>query len=257
MARIMVKVSSIRAMLKNRAMRETLYSSAEYWDSKALEYNDKSISMWPNNHLNNYYHYEQTALLEKYLPNVAGVKILDVGCGTGRMSEYFAQRGASVLGIDFSAKSIEIAKKRAAGDNPSYRVQSVFDLDEVAAFDLVVSWGVLTVACKDRLELLDVMKKLYRSLKLDGKALLLEPIHRGFLHRVLNMNFEGFSRVMMEVGFKIDDITHMHFWPMRLVLAYLPWPRFFTAAGYHLGQAIMKLTGNKAWGDYQAICTSV
>jgi SAM-dependent methyltransferase len=184
----MTKVSGIRAMLKNRAMRETLYSSAEYWDSKALEYNDKAVSMWPNNHLNSYYHREQTALLERYLPNVVGARILDVGCGTGRMSEYFAQRGASVLGIDFSAKSIEIARKRLGGDNPNYRVQSVFDLDEVAAFDLVVSWSVLTVACKDRLELSDVMKKLYRSLKQDGKALLLEPIHHGFLHRVLGLD---------------------------------------------------------------------
>jgi hypothetical protein len=57
----------------------------------------------------------------------------------------------------------------------------------MAAFDLVVSWGVLTVACKDRLELLGVMQKLYQSLKQDGKALLLKPIHQGFLHRVLNM----------------------------------------------------------------------
>jgi 2-polyprenyl-3-methyl-5-hydroxy-6-metoxy-1,4-benzoquinol methylase len=71
------------------------------------------------------------------------------------MSEYFAQCGASVLGIDFSARSIEIARRRVEGDNPRYRVQSVFDLDEMAAFDLVVSWGVLTVACKDRLEVSD------------------------------------------------------------------------------------------------------
>jgi hypothetical protein len=31
------------------------------------------------------------------------------------------------------------------------------------------------------------MQKLYQSLKQDDKALLLEPIHQGFLHRVLNM----------------------------------------------------------------------
>jgi 2-polyprenyl-3-methyl-5-hydroxy-6-metoxy-1,4-benzoquinol methylase len=250
-------LSNIIVMLKNRAMRETLYSSAEYWDSKALEYNDKSVSMWPNNHLNNYYHYEQTALLEKYLPDVAGAKVLDLGCGTGRMSEYFAQRGASVLGIDFSARSIEIARRRVGGDNPSYRVQSVFDLDDMAAFDLVVSWGVLTVACRDRLELLDIMQKLYQSLKQNGKAVFLEPIHQGFLHRVLNMDIREFSQVMREAGFKINDITHMHFWPTRLVLAYLRWPRFCTAVGYHLGQGIMKLSGNRAWGDYQAIYASV
>jgi hypothetical protein len=62
---------------------------------------------------------------------------------------------------------------------------------------------------------------------------------------------------MREAGFKINDITHMHFWPTRLVLAYLQWPRFCTAVGYRLGQSIMKLAGNRAWGDYQAIYASV
>jgi 2-polyprenyl-3-methyl-5-hydroxy-6-metoxy-1,4-benzoquinol methylase/glycosyltransferase involved in cell wall biosynthesis len=42
----------------------------------------------------------------------AGKKILDVGCGSGWLSEYFARLGYEVTGIDISPQLIEIAQKR-------------------------------------------------------------------------------------------------------------------------------------------------
>lgn len=97
------------------------------------------------------------SLIEKYLPDVSGAEVLDIGCGTGRISRYFSERGAKVLGIDFSAKSIEIARLQSPKDNPCYRVQSIFDLCEQNAFDIAVSWGTIAIACNTRIELLDVM----------------------------------------------------------------------------------------------------
>lgn len=248
-----MKVSGIVAMVRNRANRESLYSTAEYWDAKARTYSDKSASMWPNNHLNAYYHAEQIAVIENCLSDVRRLRILEVGCGTGRMSEYFASRGASVLGFDFAATAIDIARRHAHGGNPAYRVQSVFDLSDRAAFDVVVSWGVVTIACRTRADLLDAMKRLRAALVQGGKALFLEPVHRGFLHRVLNMSLREFRNVMSEAGFKVTDVTHLHFWPARLALCYFVWPKPITAVGYHAGQLIMKLSSNRAWGDYQAI----
>ena len=121
--------SSIREMLKTRSNREAVYSTAEYWDKKASELEGDAVSMWANNHLNRYYHREQIALIEKILPSVTGKNVLDVGCGTGRTSRYLASRGARVVGIDFSEKAIEIARKQSSGGNPEFQVQSVFDLD--------------------------------------------------------------------------------------------------------------------------------
>lgn len=42
-----------------------------------------------------------------------GMKILDVGCGTGRFSTLFAQRGALVTGMDRSATMLEAARASA------------------------------------------------------------------------------------------------------------------------------------------------
>ena len=39
--------------------------------------------------------------------------ILDIGCGTGENSLFFAEKGYKVTGIDFSPKAIQIAKQKA------------------------------------------------------------------------------------------------------------------------------------------------
>jgi 2-polyprenyl-3-methyl-5-hydroxy-6-metoxy-1,4-benzoquinol methylase len=240
-------------MLRNRIDRENIYCTADYWNSKAEDHEGDAISMWPNNHLNYYYHREQLFLFEQYLPDVKDTKVLDVGCGTGRISKYLAKRGATVVGIDFSEKAIAIARKQSPPRNPSYRVQSVFDLENKDEFDILVCWGSITVACRNKKELFDAMIRLRQSLKPEGKALFVEPIHKGFLHRVLNIDIKEFCQIMNQVGFQVEDVSHLHFWPMRLVLSYVTLPKFITAIGYYFGEGIMNLIGRKAFGDYKAI----
>ena len=44
----------------------------------------------------------------------AGSRLLDVGCGSGWLSEYFARLGYEVTGIDISPELIDIARQRTA-----------------------------------------------------------------------------------------------------------------------------------------------
>ncbi len=46
-----------------------------------------------------------------------GIKILDIGCGGGLLSEPMARLGAEVVGIDASNKNINVAKLHAKKDN--------------------------------------------------------------------------------------------------------------------------------------------
>lgn len=43
--------------------------------------------------------------------NIKGQKILDVGCGSGVFMMEFIKRGATVIGIDYSQKMLDLAKK--------------------------------------------------------------------------------------------------------------------------------------------------
>ncbi|MEX2214889.1 MAG: methyltransferase domain-containing protein [Phycisphaeraceae bacterium] len=249
-----MKASGLRAMISNRLNRSKIYNKSDYWNAKAAEYSGDAISMWPNNHLNRYYHNEQLKFFDRVAPELNGLNVLDVGCGTGRMTRHISQRGASATGIDFAEKVVEIAKQQAEGANPQYEVCSVFEINHEGDFDLITLWGCLTVACSNSDELLDVMQRLHRALKPGGRIILLEPIHGTFLHRVLKLGTKRFCRIMEQAGFQIRGVTPLHFWPSRLALAYIRWPRWLTAVGYYVGQGIMRLLGNhRALGDYKAI----
>jgi ubiquinone/menaquinone biosynthesis C-methylase UbiE len=52
-------------------------------------------------------------VLEPLLPTVAGLDIIDLGCGTGRWLEVLKQSGArSLLGVDFSREMLEVAASK-------------------------------------------------------------------------------------------------------------------------------------------------
>jgi SAM-dependent methyltransferase len=248
-----MKTMNLLAMWRNRRARADVYSKPDYWDSKAEELSGDAVSMWPNNHLNRLYHEEQLGILEELLPEVSERRVLDVGCGTGRISRYLAARGAKVSGFDFSAKAIEIARQCSAGDNPRYCVKSVFELEERHTYDVAVTWGCLTMACRNRAQLLDVLLRIRRALTPGGTLAVLEPIHSGFVHRVLDMHLADFCEVMREGGFEVKDVHQLHFWPTRFALAFVPWPDWFTRFGYGMGQGCMKLPVLRRMGDYKAI----
>ena len=48
-------------------------------------------------------------VLWAFAGDVAGLSVLDAGCGTGYLSRKLADKGALVTGIDFSEKMIEIS----------------------------------------------------------------------------------------------------------------------------------------------------
>lgn len=248
-----MNVKNLAAMLRNRRNRKQLYSTADYWDSKAVELAGDAVSMWPNNNLNRLYHREQLAVIDRLLPEVTGKCILDAGCGTGRIARYLAGRGATVHGFDFSARAIDIARGLSGGENPSYSVESIFELAEHDRYDAVVSWGSVAVACKDAEELLRALEKLVQALKPGGEILLLEPIHTGFLHRVLDLSVSAFAGVMREAGITVKGMYPLHFWPARLALSYVSLPGFVTSPGYHIGQSMMRAVPFLRLGDYTAM----
>jgi 2-polyprenyl-6-hydroxyphenyl methylase / 3-demethylubiquinone-9 3-methyltransferase len=48
---------------------------------------------------------------------IAGLRLLDVGCGAGLAAEALARRGFDVLGLDAAAEAIAAARAHAAGQN--------------------------------------------------------------------------------------------------------------------------------------------
>ena len=79
--------------------------------------------------------------------DLAGAKVLDVGCGGGLLSEALAVAGARVTAIDLAPELIEVAKlhQLEAGLDIDYRLQPVETLAEElpAAFDAITCMEML------------------------------------------------------------------------------------------------------------------
>lgn len=79
--------------------------------------------------------------LKKLLPDFAGKRVLDLGCGFGWHCRYAVEQGAaSVVGIDISQKMLEEATRKTPQTNIRYIRMALEDIDFPAdSFDLVIS----------------------------------------------------------------------------------------------------------------------
>ncbi|MDE1971908.1 MAG: bifunctional 2-polyprenyl-6-hydroxyphenol methylase/3-demethylubiquinol 3-O-methyltransferase UbiG [Hyphomicrobiales bacterium] len=82
----------------------------------------------------------------KRLDSLAGLRILDIGCGGGILSEPLARLGASVTGVDPSESNIAVAIRHAAQSGLAIDYRSATAETLVAAgevFDLVLAMEVI------------------------------------------------------------------------------------------------------------------
>lgn len=75
---------------------------------------------------------------------LAGLRMLDVGCGGGILSESMARHGAEVLGIDVTPRNIVVATSHAEGSGlgVEYRHVALEDLHQ-DGFDVVLNMEVI------------------------------------------------------------------------------------------------------------------
>ena len=115
----------------------------EWWDPhgkfKPLhKFNPVRISYIKESIINSFKLKENVKPLKK-------VKILDIGCGGGLLSEPMSRLGADVMGIDASDKNIEIAKFHAKKDNLNikYLCASPEQLNTSTKFDVILNMEIV------------------------------------------------------------------------------------------------------------------
>ena len=115
----------------------------EWWDPhgkfKPLhKFNPIRISYIKESIINSFKLKEKVKPLEK-------VKILDIGCGGGLLSEPMSRLGADVMGIDASDKNIEVAKFHAKKDNLNikYLCASPEQLNTSTKFDVILNMEIV------------------------------------------------------------------------------------------------------------------
>jgi 2-polyprenyl-3-methyl-5-hydroxy-6-metoxy-1,4-benzoquinol methylase len=92
----------------------------------------------------------QEEFLRREVPGwgLSGAKVLDVGCGVGYYSKFFARHGAQVLGLDPNPDYIKRAREAFSGDDVRFEVFDFKDPPRLAdfgqaAYDLIYLADVL------------------------------------------------------------------------------------------------------------------
>ena len=112
--------------------------------------------------------------MRELLGDVAGLDVLDAGCGTGVQARWCARPGAKVVGVDISHRLLREARERAAEENLNVRFLEG-DIENLGVFpglcfDAVLCSVVLTF------HLRDVFVEFHRVLR-PGGCLYLSDLH--------------------------------------------------------------------------------
>ncbi len=75
-----------------------------------------------------------------------GVRVLDAGAGTGVMSRYAAEAGATVVAVEGDARRAELVALRCEGTDVEVRCGAADEVDDADGFDVVLAVGVLEYA---------------------------------------------------------------------------------------------------------------
>ena len=146
-------------------------------------------------------------MLSKHLG--PGMKVLEVGCGTGYFTRELARSGADVVAIDVSPELLEIARANCSAPNVRYEIQNAYELNYAdVVFDSVVGSSVL-----HHLELEMALREIYRVLKPGGTISFTEP-------NMLNPQIaiqKNVPWVKRKLGDSPDETAFFR-WPLRRLL---------------------------------------
>jgi SAM-dependent methyltransferase len=124
---------------------------------------------------------QKAFLVSRWLPAVpglvdrlsAGIRVADVGCGTGTAAALIAAAFPSshVTGFDVSAASLELARERAHVANLEFVNASAESIPLEPSFDLITTFDVI----HDLAEPVAGLTRIREALSGDGQYLMMEP----------------------------------------------------------------------------------
>lgn len=135
------------------------------FDREASSYDD-----WYKTTLGKHVDEVETRCALNLLQPQNGLKILDVGCGTGNFSIKLARMGCIVTGVDISDRMLQIARNKASAENltAKFLTMDICSLEiEDGSFDAVISMAALEFIEKP----LKAIDEMFRVLKHGGHLL--------------------------------------------------------------------------------------
>ena len=174
----------------------------------------------------------ELGLLATFADRVAGGEVLEVGCGSGRITEHLHGLGVDVTGIDLSPNMIEVARR----EHPHLRF-GVGSMDALDAGDSsaagIVAW--YSIIHTPPAQLPQVFAELHRALAPNGSLLLafqsgnecvrLEHVYgHSVSYDAYRLDPDVVAGMLVEADFEVDVRVH------RAPMGFEPTPQAYLMA---------------------------
>lgn len=116
------------------------------------------------------------AVLKSVLPSLAGIRILDVGCGSGGLARLLVEEGAEVTGVDPNPQALTAARTRVPAARFEEASAEALPFED-AAFDVVLVVNALHHVPLDAMD--RAVAEAARVARPGGWLIVLEPLAAG------------------------------------------------------------------------------
>ena len=149
-----------------------------------------------------FWHWEKERIVRKFCAPSPGDRVIDVGCGSGVVTDLLASLGARATGIDANPSAIEYAQRTFARPNLDFKCSLVEDLD-------------FEPGSVDRIYCLEVIEHLYEHQVRSLLALLQQLLRPGGVLTLTTPNYHGlwpaveFAMDRLRVAPQMADHQHV------------------------------------------------
>jgi len=124
------------------------------------------------------------AVLKSVVPSLAGIRILDAGCGSGGLARLLAEEGAEVTGIDPNPQALTAARTLAPAARFEAASAEALPFED-AAFDVVLVVNALHHVPLDAMD--RALAEAARVARPGGWLIVLEPLAAGNFFQALRV----------------------------------------------------------------------
>lgn len=147
--------------------------------------------------------------ISKLAKKYSAKSILEIGCGTGRLSLALAEKGFAVTGIDSSKQMLEKAKQNSVfSENPVFLKKNICGFSFLKKFDLAIGIDCINHLLSEK-ELLKAFKCVRKSLGKKG-LFLFDVLTENYAIKMASSN--GFGETLGEQAFVWEDYFFLDYY---------------------------------------------